>query len=96
MTVDISQAKLSSLIPVSQFAMINTKQMKDRRIQIMHMHGVFCPMMLFRFNHIPISVRKVVPILIRLTVGYPLFHSTPRYPSSECPSMMNPPIIFAG
>mgnify|MGYP006258248991 CR=1 FL=1 len=96
MTVYIGKAKVSSLITVGQFAMIDAQQMKDGGIQVMHVHRILRPMMLARFDDVSFSVRKVVTIGIRLPIGYSGLDSTTCHPSGEGPRMVIAAIILTG
>ena len=56
MTMDIGQAEVAPLVSISELTMINAKQMQDRGIQVMNVHGVGGPKMLIWLNHISITV----------------------------------------
>ena len=56
MPVNVGQTEVAPLISVGKLTMINAKQMQDRGIQIMNMHGILSPMMLIWLNHISVTV----------------------------------------
>ena len=63
MTMDVGEAEIAPLVAVSQFAVVNPKQVQDGGIKIVNMHGVGCPMsILAGADNISIPVGQVVPI----------------------------------
>ena len=56
MTMNIGQTEVAALVSISKFSMVNPKQMQDRGIQVMNMHGILGPMMLIWLNDISITV----------------------------------------
>ena len=56
MPVNVGQTEVAPLVSVGKLTVINAKQMKDRGIKVVYMHGILCPMMLIWLNHISITV----------------------------------------
>ena len=95
-SMDIRQSEISPLISVSQFAMIDAEQMKDRGVQIVDMHRAGGPAFFVGLgqNRFPVGIRDVVTVVIRATVGDPRFDSTTGHPDREASGMVVTTIVF--
>ena len=94
MPVNVGQTEVAPLISVGKFTMINSKQMKNRGIKVVYMHGILRPMMLIWLNYISVTVRKVVTVVIGLTVSDSGFYTTSCHPCSECTGMMITAVVL--
>ena len=56
MAMNVGETEVAALVSISKFSMVNPKQMQDRGIQVMNMHGILGPMMLIWLNDISITV----------------------------------------
>ena len=56
MPVNIGQAEVAPLVSISEFPMVNPKQVQDGGIKVVYMHGILRPMMLIWLNYITVTV----------------------------------------
>ena len=71
MAMDIGQTEIATLVTIGKPLVINSQQVKDRRVQVMDMHRSWCPFFLARFwpERISFLVSNVVGKIVRLAVG---------------------------
>ena len=96
MPMNIGQTEVAPLVSISKLSMINAKQMKDRGIKVVYMHGILRPMMLIWLNHISVTVSKVVTVVIGLPISDSGFYTTSCHPCSECTRMMITAVVLTG
>ncbi len=98
MSINISQAEVSALIPVGQFAVIDSEQVEDSGIAVVDVHGSRRPVLLLRFrtHRCAIRVGDVIPVVVALSVGNPGLDSTPGHPGCETSGMMITPVVLLG
>ena len=76
--VHIGQAKVASLITISQLLMINSEQMKNGGLQVMHVDGV---------------LHDVHAVVIGLTIAKPGLHPASGQPVGKAIGVMIAPVI---
>ena len=96
MSVDIGEAKISPLVTVSEFTMVDTKQVQNGGIEIVNMHGILSPVILVWADDITILIGEVVSIFIGLSISDTRLDPSACHPGGKSTGMVIPPVIISG
>ena len=96
MAVNVGQTKVSALIPVGQFSVINAKLIQYGRIEIVNVHGARRPIVLSWLDRIAIGIGNIVCVIICLPISNTRLDTAASHPGSETSRVVISTIILLG
>src|SRR5689334_10899441 len=81
--VHIGQLKTTPLVNERKLLMVDPELVKNRRLQIMHVHRPFGESARFWIDRVSIRVSNIVTVIIGATVSHARLHAASRHPNAE-------------
>jgi hypothetical protein len=96
MAMNIGEAIVTALISVGEPLVVNTKKVKDGRVEIVNVHRAGCPLVLGRLNGVPVGIGDIVGVVIGLAIGNTWLHAPTCHPNGKATRVMVAPIVCSG